>query len=276
VATVNESDPSRNWGLGGPAISGIPADNFSVRWTTTRNLAPGDYFIQVNADDGVRVFVNGIAYINEWRLATGQGYTAGFTLPGGPTTIVVEYFEAGFGAFINFQFTGPTNAPTTPTAPTTATATVTAGTLNVRNAPSSVNTQILTKIRRGETYPIVGKNQAGTWWQVNVNGVLGWVSGAFITPINAGAVPVVGESPLPGTPTQPAANTVSATFNLNLRPSASTEGDRVLVIPRGASMQVVGRTGDNSWYRVNYNGVSGWVSARFVRGVVIFDQIPVQ
>ncbi|MBC8098963.1 MAG: hypothetical protein H7Y11_05935, partial [Armatimonadetes bacterium] len=131
-ATVSESSPSHQWGLGAP-LAGMPADNFSGRWTLTQNFAAGNYGIQVNADDGVRVFVNGVAYINQWALVTGEGYTAGFSLPGGVATIVVEYFEAGFNAFLNFQLFAPQQPPAPPVG--SSVATVTTATLNVRNAP---------------------------------------------------------------------------------------------------------------------------------------------
>jgi uncharacterized protein YraI len=268
---------SKNWGLGAP-LAGMPADNFSVRWSTTQNLPAGAYGIQVNADDGVRVFVNGIAYINEWHLGTGQGYTAGFNLPGGLTTIVVEYFEAGFGASIDFRLNAPAANPT-PQAPSGATATVNTGALNVRNAPSAINTTILTKIFQGQTYAIVGRNAAGNWLQLNVNGTIGWVNAAFVITANAANVPVVDETPTQPQPTaQPTGFTITTLANLNLRTAPATNSTSLVIIPRGQSATVVGRNTNASWLRVTYNNQTGWVSAAFVSANPPLDlaQIPVQ
>jgi hypothetical protein len=55
-----------NWGLAGP-LAGIGADNFSVRWftqVTPPTSAP--YTFCVNADDGVRLWVNGELLVNDW------------------------------------------------------------------------------------------------------------------------------------------------------------------------------------------------------------------
>jgi uncharacterized protein YraI len=282
-ATLTESSISKNWGLGAP-LAGMPADNFSVRWTTTQNFPAGNYFIQVVPDDGVRVFVNGIAYINEWHLSTGQGYTTGFTLPGGSATIVVEYFEAGFGAAIDFRLTVP-NVQTTPTPapqnPTGATATVATGALNVRNAPSAVGTTILTKIFEGETYAILGRNAQNSWLQLNVNGTIGWVNGAFVRRANAENIPVVDgtptQQPTPQ-PQQPSGITVTTVSNLNLRAAPSTTANSLLVIPRGQSASVLARSGDSNWLRVSYNNVVGWVSIRYVTAnpPLNLGDIPVQ
>ncbi len=272
-ATLTEASPSHQFGLGAP-LSGMPADNFSVRWSNTQNLPAGNYGIQVQADDGVRVFVNGIAYIDAWQLSSGSTYTANFSLPGGITTIVVEYFEAGYNAFINFNWYAPQGTVTNPSG---ATATVTAGVLNVRNAPSTTNTTILTKIRRNELYQVTGRNDASTWWRLNVNGVTGWVSGLFVNVANSSTVPVVDSTPTTTPPPTPAAYTVTTLTNLNLRAQATTDSDSLLVIPVGQTASVVGRNADASWLRVNYNGVVGWVVIQFVQVTppLNLDQIPV-
>jgi uncharacterized protein YraI len=273
-ATFTEANVSHQWGIGAP-LNGMPADNFSVRWTTTQNLPAGSYGLQVRADDGVRVFVNGIAYIDRWQTVTDQTYTANFNLPGGITNITVEYFESGFNAFIDFTLFAPTG-PTGPSAPTGATATITAGILNVRNAPATSGV-ILTKVRRGEVYSITGRNPASTWWQVNVNGLTGWVSALFVSAANAGGVPVVDGTPSTTPPSQPTQYTATTQTNLNLRSQASASSSPLLVIPKGGTAAVIARSADNNWLRVTYNGVTGWVSIQFVTVTppLILNNLPV-
>ena len=61
-----------------------------------------------------------------------------------------------------------------------------------------------------------------------------------------------------------AAVTVDEGANLHLRvgPSANTES--VDLLPADTEMLVDGVNINGDWYRVDYEGVSGWVSARFV------------
>ncbi len=61
--------------------------------------------------------------------------------------------------------------------PNTQTVTITARYLNVREA-STTNSAILTVVRRGESYPVIG--QSGTWWQIQVGSMTGWVSGRYV------------------------------------------------------------------------------------------------
>jgi uncharacterized protein YraI len=75
--------------------------------------------------------------------------------------------------------------------PATETVTVTARYLNVRQGPST-STTILTIIRAGETYPVIG--QSGTWWQIQVGNITGYISGRYVTVSDgsaATAVPVI-------------------------------------------------------------------------------------
>ncbi|MEO8609493.1 MAG: SH3 domain-containing protein [Chloroflexota bacterium] len=62
--------------------------------------------------------------------------------------------------------------------------TVTTPLLNVRSGPGTNNT-IITHVQQGETYPILGHNDAETWWQISVDDQTGWVSGAYVDLDNA-------------------------------------------------------------------------------------------
>ena len=104
VAILTESSPSHNWGSGAPLPS-MPADNFSVRWTSTQSLPGGTFNVTVSADDGVRVWVNNVLVIDQWHSASGQTYSVNLNLPAGLNNFRVEYFEATGAAFINFSLT---------------------------------------------------------------------------------------------------------------------------------------------------------------------------
>jgi hypothetical protein len=86
-----------DWGTGSPG-SGVAADHFSARWTRTVNLAADRYRFSLTVDDGGRLWVNGQSVINEWRDQAPTTFTGEINLPGGPTTIELEYYENGGGA----------------------------------------------------------------------------------------------------------------------------------------------------------------------------------
>ncbi|MCA9925939.1 MAG: hypothetical protein KC421_26390 [Anaerolineales bacterium] len=81
-----------NWGTGSPG-SGVPSDNFSATWTRTFDFALGTYRFYATADDGVRVYVDGTAVIDEWHGATSNTYSADATISAGSHTVRVEYYE---------------------------------------------------------------------------------------------------------------------------------------------------------------------------------------
>ncbi|GEM_PF-3397863 len=93
---LTETDPTVNaqWGKGSPSPA-VSTDNFSARWTgTVKPNYSETYTFYTNADDGVRLWVNGQQLINNWTdhaatenkgtiaLAAGQAYD-----------IKMEYYE---------------------------------------------------------------------------------------------------------------------------------------------------------------------------------------
>ncbi|MEW5718745.1 MAG: PA14 domain-containing protein, partial [Chloroflexota bacterium] len=55
------------WGNASPG-SGIPADNFSVRWTRWLYLdAPGNWTFVTTTDDGARLFIDDQLVIDAWQ-----------------------------------------------------------------------------------------------------------------------------------------------------------------------------------------------------------------
>lgn len=255
IFTLTETSPSHDWAAASPSPS-IPADYFSVRWTSSQTLNAGSYQITVRADDGIRVFVDGIAYIDQWIPSPGNTHTASLSLAQGQHTLVVEYFEATGNAFL--QFTLSAIGGTVPG--TGATATVTTNELNVRQIPNPYTGTILTRITIGQTYPIVGKNADSSWLQLNVNGVIGWVNARYVSAVNLHLVPVTD----PGTRPAGATATV-ATGNLNVRQIPNPFTGAILTrISLGQTYSVVGKNGDSSWLQLNVNGIIGWVNARYV------------
>jgi len=58
-------------------------------------------------------------------------------------------------------------------------ATIVTSTLNFRDEPS-LSGQILDKLHYGDAYPVLARTVSGHWYQLNVDGTLGWVCGQFV------------------------------------------------------------------------------------------------
>lgn len=83
-----------NWGTGSPAPQ-VPVDQFSARWVGTFSFEGGDYTFHATSDDGVRVYIDGIQVINNWRNGLYTDIQNTFrNLGAGNHQIVVEYYES--------------------------------------------------------------------------------------------------------------------------------------------------------------------------------------
>jgi len=80
-----------DWGYSAPA-PGMPADNFSVRWTTRQRFQAGLHTFKVTSDDGMRLYVDGRLVLSNWRPMHGSRSVRRY-LTAGEHTIVLEYFE---------------------------------------------------------------------------------------------------------------------------------------------------------------------------------------
>jgi len=93
-----------NWGEGSPA-PGIPADNFSVRWTREIYLGAGTYRFTTETDDGVRLYVDDRLVIDEWREMAPTTFSAEVGLAEGMHALRMEYYEASGTAVARLSWT---------------------------------------------------------------------------------------------------------------------------------------------------------------------------
>lgn len=92
-----------DWGTGSPG-SGVPADNFSVKWDATINIGTaGNYNVVFASDDGVRVWVDGAIAIDAWYDHAPTTFTVMRYLAAGTHSVHVEYYEHTGGAMVNGQ-----------------------------------------------------------------------------------------------------------------------------------------------------------------------------
>ena len=88
------SDLRFHAGWGAPeGTRGIPEENFGGRWITTSYFDGGIYNFINNADDGVRVYVDGKLIINKWTDSPFEEKRAYAAIEPGYHQVMVEYFE---------------------------------------------------------------------------------------------------------------------------------------------------------------------------------------
>ncbi|MGW0580996.1 PA14 domain-containing protein [Streptomyces sp. NPDC002920] len=106
-----DSAVDENWSTRAPA-SGLPKDNFGVRWTVTRDFGSGSPFaLSVSAQDGVRVYVDNVRKINIWKnVSATASKTLNLTLPKGKHTVRVDYASWTGKANVKFTYAPRTSA----------------------------------------------------------------------------------------------------------------------------------------------------------------------
>jgi uncharacterized protein YraI len=73
-----------------------------------------------------------------------------------------------------------------------------------------------------------------------------------------------------------AAVTATTLYNLNFRPLPTVEFDPEEVIPVGTEVPVLGRTADNNWFLVRYEGQRGWTAGWLTSVQGELDEVPVE
>jgi len=97
---MSRIDPAINFycGIGSDIAPGIIPVNghYAIRWTG-QFIAPatGDYIFVVNSDDGARLYLNGVKYIDDWTAhATATDTTPSISLTSGQkVAVVLEFWE---------------------------------------------------------------------------------------------------------------------------------------------------------------------------------------
>ncbi|WP_214731970.1 N-acetylmuramoyl-L-alanine amidase [Exiguobacterium sp. s195] len=121
--------------------------------------------------------------------------------------------------------------------------------LNMRLTAASWS-DVVTVIPADATVKYVSRY--GSWYKVTFNGKTGYVASAYLTPTSD---PV------------PPSDYYKTTANLNLRLSAASWSDVLTVIPAGSVVKYVSRY--DSWYKVTYNGKTGYVASEYLKPTTV-------
>lgn len=92
ILVRNETKIDYDWDRGSPA-AGIPADNFSARWTRKANFEEGLYLFRLKVDDGARLWLDGEVIIDSWQSGDARTLKVERTVNAGEHKVKVEYFE---------------------------------------------------------------------------------------------------------------------------------------------------------------------------------------
>ena len=124
---------------------------------------------------------------------------------------------------------------------------------------ASTSSDILKVIGKGSTLTVLGEN--GSFYKVSASGKTGYVSRDYVTltesdsdvqsPVGNDRLTVYA-SPAEG----------KASERVNLREAASTSSDIEKVVPKNASVTVLGEQG--SFYQVKYSGKTGFIAKNYV------------
>ena len=108
VLTRVDKEVNFDWGMSNPA-TGIPADDFSVRWTGKLVASmTGKYRFGAIADDGVRIYLDGKLIAEEWTDHAPATITAEVTLEAGKSyDLRMDYYESKIGAVAKLVWQPP-------------------------------------------------------------------------------------------------------------------------------------------------------------------------
>jgi uncharacterized protein YraI len=293
-----------NWATGSPGPN-VPADNFSVRWVNQIDFTAGTYRFRAGADDGIRVAINGNLIIDRFTPAVGgfQVNTADVALANGRYEIIIDYYEGLGEAGVLFDWTpvtagggtgtggtgggGITGPAPTATAVPRVKAVVIVDRAKVRSGPAT-EFPTIAQVALDQQFIAIGRNGDfgfETWYLVDLGGgAKGWLYRQVIylygsdpaalprtkEVIDAPAI-APADSTKPGQPPAVGAFEVRGTTinNAVVRDGPSTyTGQRIGVIPRNQTVQILKLSTNQAWVFVDYNGLQGWVFVPSIRVTV--------
>lgn len=151
------------------------------------------------------------------------------------------------------------------------TAVVNASALRMR-ASADTSSTVVSMAYKGEKVEVL-EDAGNGWYKVSFKGATGYMSGEYLQ-VSWSAAPAAQAQvqTVSVTPQAAPAATSAALGNvkvnlgsnevLNLRSTPSTQGAKLAAIPGGTVLAAEGST--NGWYKVTYNGLTGYVSAGYV------------
>jgi uncharacterized protein YraI len=204
------------------------------------------------------------------------------TVSTGPTVTLFLYGTQSSPAEEHRQFWDDAFVIVPGGVPTTVPAVTPTIRVNVRSGPGT-NYERIGRIDPGQLYALLG--QVGSWYNIDFNGQSGYIAAEYaqVTEMPSGG----GVAAVPGAPAAAAAPAGANApgvpsgvsfltgYNVRMRAAPNESAPVIATIPYQTWVDIVERTADYSWLRVNYNGASGWVAARLGRTDIDLGLVPV-
>ncbi len=161
--------------------------------------------------------------------------------------------------------------------------------VNVRLLPA-IGAEVIATVNAGYSTNILARSGDNQWVQVEIGGQLGWIGLAVLAVVNGdlNSAPIGDPRTVPyGGFENPRAGLTSVTSQftgklqnsgLRVRGGPGRAYPVLANAPRYTIFPLLGRTLNNTWVQVNFEGTLGWVAAQFVdfqQGLGVFDQLPV-
>jgi uncharacterized protein YraI len=134
----------------------------------------------------------------------------------------------------------------------------TTNTVNLRAGPGT-SYAVLARVPKNTTLPVVGRNGAVTWVQVNYNGTVGWLAAWLCVANGDLASAPLTDGSAGGAPQ------ATTTLSMNLRSGPGTNYAVLRRVPANTTLAIIGRNAASSWVQVNYNGTVGWLAGWLCR-----------
>lgn len=157
-----------------------------------------------------------------------------------------------------------------PAASSTPTVIINTSFLNLRSGPSNDYSSI-TRLRGGQTFPIVGVSADGFWYYINTDAGRGWVNRLYVITRNYFGAPVVNA---PATADAAYAGKV-ITGAAAVRSGPGTAFNRIGVIAARTEVAIVGQSPDRGWWLVRVGTLQGWVSRELIRASAAANAVKV-
>jgi uncharacterized protein YraI len=147
--------------------------------------------------------------------------------------------------------------------------------VNIRSAPS-VNANVLGIIPTGSVVAAIGQNAGFNWIQVEYGNVEGWVaSWVVIGSADLSGLPVTSQS-TEFSPLEADTLLARSIYNVAIRTGPGLTYGIQTELPAYTDALLLGRTDDNSWVRVNYEGYEGWAAAWLITASGDINNLPVE
>ena len=256
-------------------IAAVNNNDFSVRFTSTQTFSAGTHEFQITANDGLRLYIDGVLVIDDFVDNELTTYTLTITVTAGEHSLTVEFYNDSGDANLDVQWFLTASETSTP-APTLTPIVVNASVvrvngLSLRTGPY-LGASLIGVLRPGNVYNLAAKNNSEglfTWYYLTTDsGYSGWASGRYLELTNEDTILAEVGTDFDSASGQPDHGVIAvprAIMNVRVRPSSRTA--RLTQMPWGGEAQVLARTvqgGKDFWYLVRYEGVIGWIYAPFV------------